>query len=302
MIMRYSGKTKVKLQDIQEWWNNNSYSYGVNSKEKYKDVGIPLGPKDYVFTEYERKYKKHLKESFDKQNRICGLYIPYDSIKDGEVLDVACGLGWASINLALNGCKVQAIDLTPNAVSFLKEYAEYRNLNISVSQMSAEDLKFQSNSFDFVLGWGFIMHTENPELALNELIRVVRPEGKVVIYFYYKHSISYWWNIFFLRGILMGYLIKYRGSTIKLVSRFTDGQSFGGNSKTLVLTRAWFVKNINDPSNVKISFSGWGPPSLIDSFPISKIPLGKLLPFKFKKLISSRFGFGHICTIQKMSD
>lgn len=296
-----SGKGKAKIQDILEWWNNNSYSYGINSKESYKDVGIPTGPIESVFTEYERKYKKHLKESFDNKNRVCGLYIPYDSIKGRDVLDVACGLGWASINLALNGCKVEAIDLTPNAVSFLNEYAKYKNLSISVSQMSAEDLKFQSDSFDFVLGWGFIMHTENPELALNELIRVVKPGGKVVIYFYYKHSISYWWNIFFLRGIIMGYLIKYRGSTVKLVSRFTDGQSFGGNSKTLVLTRSWFVKNVNKPSKVKISFSGWGPPSLIDSFPISKLPLGKFLPLKFKKLISERFGFGHIVTIQKLS-
>ena len=98
----------------------------------------------------------------------------------------------------------------------------------------------------------------------------------------------------------MGYLIKYGGSTVKLVSRFTDGQSFGGNSKTLVLTRSWFVKNVNYLGDVKISFTGWGPPSLIDSFPISKLPVGKFLPLKFKKLISGRYGFGHICTIQKL--
>jgi 2-polyprenyl-3-methyl-5-hydroxy-6-metoxy-1,4-benzoquinol methylase len=292
---------KITTSDIREWWNINSYSYGINSNEKYKDVGVPQGSKEFVIGEYERKYMKHLKESFDGQKRPAGLFIPYDSLKDADVLDVACGLGWASINLALNGCKVKSIDLTPNAVSFLKDYAEYKNLNISVSEMSAEELNFQSNSFDFVLGWGFIMHTENPEIALNELIRVVKPGGKVVIYFYYKHSISYWFNFFFLRGILMGYLIKYRGSTLKLVSRFTDGQSFGGNSKTLVLTRSWFHKNVNFPDNVKISFTGWGPPSLIDAFPISKLPLGKFLPFKFKKLISRRFGFGHICTIQKLS-
>ena len=291
---------KIRTQDIKEWWNNNSYSYGINSNKEYKDVGIPLGSIQSAFTEYERKYKKHLKESNDEQDRVCGLFIPYDSIKGGEVLDVACGLGWASINLAINGCTVQAIDLTPNAVNFLKEYAKYKNLNISVNEMSAEQLEFKSESFDFVLGWGFIMHTENPEIALNELIRVVKPGGKVVIYFYYKYSISYLWNILFLRGILMGYLFRYRGNTLKLVSRFTDGQSFGGNSKTLVLSRSWFNKNVSASKNVKVSFIGWGPPSLIDNFPISKLPLGKFLPIKFKKLISGRFGFGHICTIQKL--
>jgi hypothetical protein len=98
----------------------------------------------------------------------------------------------------------------------------------------------------------------------------------------------------------MGYLLKFKGSTTKLVSRFTDGESFGGNSKTLVLTRSWFNRNVKDSSNVKISFTGWGPPSLINSFPVSKLPLGKFLPNRFKKIISRRFGFGHICTIQKL--
>jgi 2-polyprenyl-3-methyl-5-hydroxy-6-metoxy-1,4-benzoquinol methylase len=253
-----------------------------------------------VISEYERKYRKHLKESCDDQKRVGGLFIPYESIKGLYVLDVACGLGWASINLAQNGCKVEAIDLTENAVKFTRQYAKHRNLNISVSEMSAEKLLFKSDCFDFVLGWGFIMHTENPERALNELIRVTKPGGKIVLYFYYKHSISYWWNIFTLRGIFMGYLLKFKGSTTKLVSRFTDGESFGGNSKTLVLTRSWFNKNVKDLNNVKISFTGWGPPSLIDSFPISKLPLGKFLPNKFKKIISGRFGFGHICIIQKL--
>lgn len=262
-------------------------------------MGVPDGSLESVIAEYERKYRKHLIESIDDKNRPGGIFIPYDSIKGANVLDVACGLGWASINLALNGCNVQAIDLTPNAVNFVKNYAKYKNLKISVNEMSAEQLNFESNAFDFVLGWGFIMHTENPERALNELIRVVKPGGKVVIYFYYKHSISYWFNIFFIRGILMGYLIKYRGSSLRLISRFTDGQSFGGNTKTLVLTRSWFNKNVIFPDNVKITFTGWGPPSLIDNFPISKLPLGKYLPRKFKELISRRFGFGHICTIQK---
>lgn len=290
---------KNTIKEIKDWWNTNSYSYGINSNEKYLDVGVPDGSLESVIAEYERKYRKHLIESVDDKNRPGGIFIPYDSIQGANVLDVACGLGWASINLALNGCNVQAIDLTPNAVNFVQNYAKYKNLKISVNEMSAEQLNFKSNAFDFVLGWGFIMHTENPERALNELIRVVKPGGKVVIYFYYKHSISYWFNIFFIRGILMGYLIKYRGSSLKLISRFTDGQSFGGNTKTLVLTRSWFNKNVIFPDNVKITFTGWGPPSLIDNFPISKLPLGKYLPRKFKELISRRFGFGHICTIQK---
>ena len=272
----------------------------MSSDSKYKDVGIPDRDTDFLIAEYERKYSKHLSESIDSKNRVAGLFIPYDLIDGKKVLDVACGMGWASINLALNGCDVTAIDLTPKGVEFTKAYAESKNLRITASEMSAEEMKFPDNSFDFVLGWGFIMHTDSPSQALNEMVRVTKPGGKIVLYFYYKHSLTYWWHIFVLRGILMGYLFKFRGSTLKLVSRFTDGESFGGNAKTLVLTRSWFRKNISAANHCKISFIGWGPPSLIDNFPISKLPLGRILPLSIKKIISRYFGFGHICIIEKI--
>ena len=292
---------KPRIEDIRNWWNRNSYSYGINSQGKYRDTGIPSLENDsQVYKEYERKYRKHLFESFDSENRPAGCFIPYQEISGKKVLDVACGLGWASINLARAGGIVTGVDLTPNAVQFAKNYANHENLEIDFIEMSAEDLNFESCSFDFVLGWGFLMHTENPEIALNELIRVCTPGGQVVLYFYYKHSVSFWFNIFFLRGILMGQLLRFRGDILRLVSRNTDGDSFGGNARTDVLTREWFRKNISESHVVKLEFRGWGPPSLLDNFPIRKLPLGKLLPYRFKSWISSRFGFGHILTIHKL--
>jgi 2-polyprenyl-3-methyl-5-hydroxy-6-metoxy-1,4-benzoquinol methylase len=293
-------KEKVKLEDIKNWWNTNSYSYGINSGEKYKDTGIPeIQDHGKIFTEYERKYRKHLSESFDKEFRPAGQFIPFEKLSGKSVLDVAAGLGWASINMARAGADVIGIDLTPNAVEFAANYATYEGLQIEFLEMSAEELDFKDSSFDFVLGWGFLMHTENPPIALNELIRVCRPGGEIVIYFYYKHSITFWFNIFLLRGIIKGQLIRFKGDVLKLVSRNTDGDSFGGNMRTEVLSRNWFYRNLKDNSEVELTFKGWGPPSLIDNFPVSKLPLGKLLPYKIKKLWSERFGFGHILTIYK---
>ncbi len=295
-------KEKIKIEDIRNWWNNNSYSYGINSTAGYKDTGIPkFLEEEKAFTEYERKYRKHLVESFDQKGRPAGKFIPYDDLNGKNVLDVASGLGWASINMARSGAIVTGIDLTPNAISFSERYAKSEGLRINFIEMSAEELKFDDSCFDFVLGWGFLMHTENPEVALNELIRVCRPGGKVVLYFYYMHSVTFWFNIFFLRGLLKGQLIKYRGSLLKLVSRNTDGDSFGGNMRTEVLSRKWFRNHIDGFYNVEIIFQGWGPPSLLNNFPISKVPLGRFMPYKFKKIFSDRFGFGHILTINRLN-
>lgn len=295
-------KNQPKIDEIRDWWNRNSYSYGINSEDKYRDTGIPQSENDsQLFAEYERKYMKHLKESIDANGRPAGRFIPYDEIFGRDVLDVACGLGWASINLSRAGAKVTGIDLTPNALNFAGRYSRSQNLEIEFIEMSAEKLDFQDSRFDFVLGWGFLMHTESPATALNELIRVCKPGGKVVIYFYYKHSVSFWFNIFLLRGVFLGQLFRYRGSFLKLVSRNTDGDSFGGNMRTEVLSRSWFNRNLTKPEAVNLEFRGWGPPSLLNNFPSRKLPLGKLLPLSLKVAVSNRFGFGHILTIHKIN-
>jgi 2-polyprenyl-3-methyl-5-hydroxy-6-metoxy-1,4-benzoquinol methylase len=294
-------KNQPKIEEIRDWWNSNSYSYGINSQSKYRDTGIPNSDNVLqIIAEYERKYLKHLKESCDSKGRPAGSFIPYDDVFGKEVLDVACGLGWASINLARAGANVTGIDLTPNALSFARKYSQSQNLEIQFNEMSAEKIEFGDSRFDFVLGWGFLMHTENPEVALNELIRVCKPGGKVVLYFYYKHSVTFWFNIFLLRGVLLGQLIRYRGNILKLVSRNTDGDSFGGNVRTDVLSRSWFRNNISKIEEVDLEFQGWGPPSLLDNFPLRKLPLGRLFPLPLKIAISNRFGFGHILTIQKV--
>jgi ubiquinone/menaquinone biosynthesis C-methylase UbiE len=295
-------KSKSSITEIRNWWNAHPYSYGLGSDDNYIDVGLPKNESiENTIQKYEAKYKKHLSESMDTQNRPAGKYIPYDSIKGKKVLDVACGMGWASINLAKNLSDVEAIDLTPNSVEFTKKYAAHSGLKINVQEMSAEEIKFPNQYFDFVLGWGFLMHTENPVKALSEMLRVVKEDGSVVLYFYYKHSVSYWWHIWFLRGVLLGYLLKFRGNRIRLVSRFTDGQSFGGNMKTDVLSKTWFKHNA-ESEGFSCKFIGFGPSSLLDSWPVSFMPVGKVLPKKVKFYITKKIGFGHIVTLTKLSD
>jgi ubiquinone/menaquinone biosynthesis C-methylase UbiE len=291
---------KDSIQNIRKWWNENPYSYGLSSGGKYLDVGVPKNEElGNLFQKYEAKYRKHLKESMDSQNRPAGKYIPYDLLKGKKVLDVACGMGWASINLARNQADVEAIDLTPNAVIYTKQHADFLGLNLNVQERSAEEIRFPDCYFDFVLGWGFLMHTENPEKALSEMLRVVKEDGSIVLYFYYKHSVSYWWHIWLLRGVLLGYLVRFKGNRIKLVSRFTDGQSFGGNMKTDVFSKNWFKRQAK-LDGFSCQFTGFGPSSLLDSWPVSFVPVGKLLPRKFKLFITQKIGFGHIVTLTKL--
>lgn len=47
--------------------------------------------------------------------------------------------------------------------------------------MDATDLKFDNNSFDTVVGTFALSSTDRPDQMLKEMVRVCRPEGKILI-------------------------------------------------------------------------------------------------------------------------
>src|SRR5262249_33669783 len=64
---------------------------------------------------------------------------------------------------------------------------------------NAEALSFPDESFDWVYSHGVLHHTPNPQKAINEVWRVLKPNGRVIIMLYHKNSFNY-----FVR--IMGYM------------------------------------------------------------------------------------------------
>jgi 2-polyprenyl-3-methyl-5-hydroxy-6-metoxy-1,4-benzoquinol methylase len=129
-----------------------------------------------------------------------------------KVLDLGCGSGVLSVVLAKNGAKVTAADLTENATKMTQRNAKLQKLNINVVRTDAENLAFADNSFDYVLSWGVLHHTENTERAFAEVSRALKPNGTGLVMVYHKSSIFYYikgsiWLLF--KGkIFMGYSLK----------------------------------------------------------------------------------------------
>jgi SAM-dependent methyltransferase len=99
----------------------------------------------------------------------------------GEALDVGMGSGRLCAELAERGWTVSGVDASPRMV----ELARRRLLDRSESLLEAraEALPFPSASFDAVVTTGAIEFVDNVEVALLELVRVVRPGGRAVISF-----------------------------------------------------------------------------------------------------------------------
>lgn len=286
---------------VKEWWNSNPYSYGMTSNDSYKDVGALTNQELTLalFDEYMRKVRKHFDDAQGAGERIASRFIDYEDLSGKHVLDIASGYGWATVEMCRAGANVTGIDVAPRAIEGAKKHLEFRGLQADMRVMDAQAMDFPNSTFDFVLAWGCLMHMPDTEKAISEIFRVLKPGGRVAGYMYNKHSISFWWNIWFVRGIMLGRLFAYKGSTTALVSRYTDGYVIGGNAHTKVYSPREAERLFEQKGFRTVQFRPWGPPSMISGFPFTKVPLGRLLPYPIRKAIADRFGWGMVFRAQK---
>ena len=110
----------------------------------------------------------------------------YARIKAGapgkRVLEYGCGQGEASLIIAkkYNPKSVVGIDISDVAVDQARSEAAVLELdNVSFEVMNAEERDFPDDEFDLVCGFG-ILHHLDLDIALRELVRVLKPDGSCV--------------------------------------------------------------------------------------------------------------------------
>jgi demethylmenaquinone methyltransferase/2-methoxy-6-polyprenyl-1,4-benzoquinol methylase len=99
-----------------------------------------------------------------------------------EVLDVATGTAAVAIELARRtGCRVVGLDQSVEMLAAGRQRVETAGLadRIQLVEGSAEQLPFEDGSFDALTFTYLLRYVEEPEAALRELARVVRPGGRV---------------------------------------------------------------------------------------------------------------------------
>ena len=97
----------------------------------------------------------------------------------GDVLDVASGDGVLAEMLAPKARSVTCVDLSDKVVKAGRNRLA-RLANVSFHQANMHDLPFDNGSFDVVLLMHALTYTANPESAIAEVSRVLRPTGMLV--------------------------------------------------------------------------------------------------------------------------
>ena len=100
-----------------------------------------------------------------------------------NVLDLGCGIGRNAIFLAKIGFSVSAFDLSEEGLSQLKKDAQTENVNIDIKLGDMLSLPYETNSFDCLLAFHSIYHTDYGGLTkvISEISRVTKKDGDIFI-------------------------------------------------------------------------------------------------------------------------
>jgi len=94
-----------------------------------------------------------------------------------RVLDAGCGTGLLSVLASLRGAEVTAIDAAEGMI----EVARRRLPDADVRVADLESLPFGDATFDAVIAVNSVFYAADMAAAMDELARVVRPGGHVVL-------------------------------------------------------------------------------------------------------------------------
>lgn len=168
------------------------------------------------FQAFDRMREAPECEPWDFSNRIHG----YDRAAGKRVLDVGCGNGYVLSQYARHGAEVHGVDLTETALTLSRRRFALRGLKGDFRLTDGDHLPYPDDYFDIACSMGVLHHVDNPQPMIQEMWRVLRPGGEIILMLYHRYSYKYF-VILPLKRLL---LPKYRGKSQSEACNMNDGE------------------------------------------------------------------------------
>ncbi|MFC4777757.1 class I SAM-dependent methyltransferase [Paenibacillus sp. GCM10023252] len=105
-------------------------------------------------------------------------YFDSKCMERGKVLELGCGNGRNAIYMTELGCKVDAVDISEEAITWAKENAASRNVEVNFICDNVLNLDFTENAYDFIYDCGLLHHlVPHQRMQYIELINRVLKSG-----------------------------------------------------------------------------------------------------------------------------
>jgi SAM-dependent methyltransferase len=196
----------VTNEQVRSFWETNPVAA----------VGIPAEPGSAeFFARFDSLREAQDCEPWDYSDRIHG----YTRAAGKRVLDVGCGNGYVLAQYARHGAEAHGIDLTETAVSLSRKRFQLAGLTGTFQRTDGDTIPYPDATFDIVCSMGVLHHIENPRPMLDEIHRVLRPGGELILMMYYRYS----WKHLVVHPMKRLLDPRCRGKTLAQVLNMNDG-------------------------------------------------------------------------------
>ena len=118
------------------------------------------------------------------------LYKKRIDLTSAKVLEIGCGTGDFSLELAKAGASVVALDMSQQRIDALRKRTVEIRLKLDLVVGDAQKTSFENETFDLILCRNVIEHVCNPPRLVEEMGRILKPGGAIQLTAPNRYSIS----------------------------------------------------------------------------------------------------------------
>jgi len=139
-----------------------------------------------------------------------------------DVLDAACGTGRYALLLADPGARVSGVDATEEMIELARQKGASRGLSLDLRAADLRELPLPDASFDLAVCALALCHVPDLRPVAQELARVLRPGGRLVVSDFHPFCLLVGWRTCFDRPEARYWIENYLHLTEEYVGALLD--------------------------------------------------------------------------------